>query len=58
MNIIELFNIHYIVKLISKEHVDIGDYPETQEILNLVRKYHELIGKMKEYEDQDSKIYP
>jgi hypothetical protein len=32
MNIIELFNIHYIVKLISKEHVDIGDYPETQEI--------------------------
>jgi hypothetical protein len=44
------------VRFINKLYADIRSYPEMQEILDLVKKYHILIGKIKEYEAQDSSI--
>ena len=53
-----LLDIHVLAKRMCRWHPDIKEYPETQQILSLVKKYHELTGKIKEYEVQDSNIYP
>jgi hypothetical protein len=51
-----LSNVHFFVKSISRSYADIRAYPETKEILELIKKYHELIGKTKEYDALDSSI--
>jgi hypothetical protein len=43
----KLLDIDSNVKITSKLHSDAGAYPEAQEILNLIKKYHELTGKSK-----------
>jgi hypothetical protein len=50
----KLLGIHSYVKGTGKLYPDVGAYPETQEILNLIKKYHELTGKINEYEAQDT----
>jgi len=52
-----LFDIQYIAKRIGRRNPD-NSYPGTKQVLDLVKKYHELTGKLKEYEAQDSSIYP
>jgi hypothetical protein len=52
----KLFDIHFIAKSIGKWYADIRGYREMQEILELVKKYHELTDKIKEYEAEDSSI--
>ena len=53
-----LFDIIYIAKRIARWDSDNTEYPETEQILDLVKKYHELTGKLKEHDILDSEIYP
>ena len=46
----KLFDIHFIAKSIGRWYADIRSYPEMREILDLVKRYHELTGMIKEYE--------
>lgn len=47
-----LFPIFGTAKFIDKKYPGTGDYSGTREILNLIKKYHGIIHKTKEYEEE------
>jgi hypothetical protein len=48
----KLFDIYGTMHYINKQYPDAKQYSATQEILDLIRRYHDLTGKMKEYKEE------
>lgn len=47
-----LFSIYGTAKFVDKKYPGTGKYSGTDEILDLIKKYHEITHKTKEYEEE------
>jgi hypothetical protein len=48
----KLLDIYATMRFINKQYPDAKQYSGTQEILDLIKRYHEMTGKMKEYKEE------